>query len=48
MVVARGGWPRQIVTVPNMMQHEQALQSIANANGGTRLAGTAGNVATVD
>jgi Zn-dependent M28 family amino/carboxypeptidase len=39
---------RQIVTVPNMLQHEQVLQSIANANGGTRLAGTSGNVQTVD
>ena len=39
---------RQIVTVPHIMQHEQVLQNIANANGGTRLAGTAGNVQTVD
>ena len=39
---------RQIVTVPNILQHEQALQDIANANNGTRLAGTSGNVATVD
>ena len=39
---------RQIVTVPNILQHEQALQSIADANGGIRLAGTAGNVQTVD
>ena len=39
---------RQIVTVPNILQHEQVLQNIANANGGTRLAGTAGNVQTVD
>jgi Zn-dependent M28 family amino/carboxypeptidase len=39
---------RQIVTVPNILQHEQALQNIANANGGTRLAGTTGNVQTVD
>jgi Zn-dependent M28 family amino/carboxypeptidase len=39
---------RQIVTVPNILKHEQALQNIANANGGTRLAGTPGNVATVD
>ena len=39
---------RQIVTVPNILQHEQVLQNIANANGGTRVAGTAGNVQTVD
>src|SRR6188508_107722 len=39
---------RQIVTVPNMLQHEQALQDIADANNGTRLAGTSGNVATVN
>jgi hypothetical protein len=39
---------RQIVTVPNMLQHEQALQNIANANGGTRLARTLGNQQTVD
>jgi len=39
---------RQIVTVPHIMQHEQVLQNIANANGGTRLAGTAGNLQTVD
>jgi hypothetical protein len=39
---------RQIVTVPNMLQHEQALQNIANANGGIRLAGTSGNDQTID
>lgn len=39
---------RQIVTVPNILQHEQALQDIADAHNGTRLAGTSGNVATVD
>src|SRR5262245_52817717 len=33
---------RQIVTVPNILQHEQVLQNIANANGGTRVAGAAG------
>ena len=39
---------RQIVTVPNIVHHEQVLQNIAGANGGTRLVGTAGNVQTVD
>src|SRR5262245_27411095 len=39
---------RQIVTVPNILHHEQVLQGIANANGGIRLAGTSGNVQTVD
>ena len=39
---------RQIVTVPHILEHEQVLQNIANANGGTRLAGTAGNLQTVD
>jgi Zn-dependent M28 family amino/carboxypeptidase len=36
------------VTVPNMLQHEQALQNIATANGGTRVAGSPGNDQTVD
>jgi Zn-dependent M28 family amino/carboxypeptidase len=39
---------RQIVTVPNMLQHERALQGIADANNGTRVAGSPGNDATVD
>jgi len=39
---------RQIVTVPNIVHHEQVLQNIADANGGIRLAGTSGNVQTVD
>jgi Zn-dependent M28 family amino/carboxypeptidase len=39
---------RQIVTVPNMVAHEQVLQNIADANGGIRLAGTTGNDQTVD
>jgi hypothetical protein len=39
---------RQIVTVANILQHEQALQNIANANGGTRVAGSAGNEETID
>lgn len=39
---------RQVVTVPHILQHEQVLQNIANANGGTRVAGPAGNVQTVD
>lgn len=34
--------------MPNILKHEQLLQNIANANGGTRLAGTAGNAQTVD
>jgi Zn-dependent M28 family amino/carboxypeptidase len=39
---------RQKVTVPNMLVHERALQSFADANGGTRAAGTPGNTATTD
>lgn len=39
---------RQNVTVANIMEHERALQAIADANGGNRVAGSAGNVATVD
>jgi hypothetical protein len=30
------------------MAHEQALQNIANANGGTRASGTPGYAASVD
>ena len=33
---------RDAVTVNGMMQHERALQAIANANGGTRASGTPG------
>jgi Zn-dependent M28 family amino/carboxypeptidase len=39
---------RNKVTVANMMTHEQALQDIADANNGTRAAGTSGNEATTD
>jgi Zn-dependent M28 family amino/carboxypeptidase len=39
---------RQIVTVANILQHEQQLQSFADANGGVRLAGTPGNQATIN
>jgi Zn-dependent M28 family amino/carboxypeptidase len=39
---------QRAVTVPGIRQHLNALQSIANANGGTRAAGTPGNVATVN
>lgn len=39
---------RQIVTVPNILQHEQQLQSFADANDDTRLAGTPGNQASID
>ena len=39
---------RDLVTVPGMVQHEQALQSIADANNGTRVAGSPGNDQTVD
>ncbi len=39
---------RSTVTVPNMLQHSYALQSIADANGGTRVAGSSGNVKTVN
>ena len=39
---------RDSVTVANMLKHERALQSFADANGGTRAAGTAGNAATTD
>jgi Zn-dependent M28 family amino/carboxypeptidase len=39
---------RNKVTVAHILQHERALQNIANANGGTRVAGSSGNDATVD
>jgi Zn-dependent M28 family amino/carboxypeptidase len=39
---------RQKVTIPNILVHERALQSFADANGGTRAAGTPGNTATTD
>jgi len=39
---------RTAVTVAGVMQHEQALQAIANANGGTRASGTPGYAASVD
>ena len=39
---------RKAVTVAGMMRHEQALQDIATANGGTRASGTPGYQASVD
>src|SRR5262245_12045343 len=39
---------RNAVTVAGVMEHEQALQAIANANGGTRASGTPGSDACVD
>jgi Zn-dependent M28 family amino/carboxypeptidase len=39
---------RQHVTVGGIMAHERALQSIANANGGTRASGTPGFDASAD
>ena len=39
---------RKIVTVKGMLKHENAFQSIADANGGTRVAGTAGYDQSVD
>ncbi|WP_081844730.1 M28 family metallopeptidase [Cellulomonas sp. URHE0023] len=36
------------VTVDGVLEHEQALQAIADANGGTRAAGTTGYTASVD
>ena len=38
---------RKIITVKGMLKHEQAFQKIADANGGTRVAGTAGYDASV-
>ena len=39
---------RNAVTVAGIMQHENALQAIANANGGTRAGGTAGYDASLE
>ena len=39
---------RNAVTVAGLMEHEAALQAIANANGGTRASGTPGYAASVD
>ena len=39
---------RKIITVKGMLKHENAFQSIADANGGTRVAGTAGYDQSVD
>jgi len=39
---------RKIITVKGMLKHENALQNIANANGGTRVAGSAGYDQSVD
>ncbi len=39
---------RQIVTVANILKHEQVLQAIADRNGGTRVAGSQGNLETVN
>jgi hypothetical protein len=39
---------RKAVTVAGMMQHQQALQDIASANGNTRASGTPGYDASVD
>ena len=39
---------RNAVTVAGIMEHEAALQAIANANGGTRASGTPGYAASVD
>ena len=39
---------RNAITVDALMQHEQALQNIATANGGTRASGTPGYQASVD
>ena len=39
---------RKAVNVAGMRKHEQALQNIANANGGTRASGTPGYAASVD
>jgi hypothetical protein len=36
------------VTVGGILGHERALQSIANANGGTRASGTPGFAASAD
>jgi Zn-dependent M28 family amino/carboxypeptidase len=39
---------RNAVTVPNILQHEYALQAIADRNNGTRVAGSKGNDQTVN
>ncbi|HXV33435.1 MAG TPA: M20/M25/M40 family metallo-hydrolase [Gaiellaceae bacterium] len=39
---------RNAVTVAGVMEHEAALQAIADANGGTRASGTPGYAASVD
>ena len=39
---------RKAVTVENILKHEQALQAIADANGGTRASGTPGFEASAD
>ena len=39
---------RTAVTVAGVMEHEAALQAIADANGGTRASGTPGYAASVD
>ena len=39
---------RKAVTVNGILRHERALQFIANANGGTRVSGTAGFDASAD
>jgi Zn-dependent M28 family amino/carboxypeptidase len=39
---------RNAVTVAGVMEHEQALQAIANANGGTRASGTPGYADSVE
>jgi Zn-dependent M28 family amino/carboxypeptidase len=39
---------RNAVTVAGVMEHEAALQAIADANGGTRASGTPGYTASVD
>ena len=38
---------RDAVTINGMLQHERALQQIANMNGGTRASGTPGFDASV-
>jgi hypothetical protein len=39
---------REAVTLKNVRKHQQALQAIADANGGTRAAGTPGYDRSVD
>jgi hypothetical protein len=45
---AHSGRLRSAVTVGGILGHERALQSIANANGGTRASGTPGFAASAD